>query len=357
MQPVLVTQDRSVSSSDFPKEMRRHFSISLLGIVLNLLVTFFIFHFSHFHYLWAYLIGALANIGVSTGLRKIFLSRFMQSLNIPYGKLIGFYSLLAVTNMILAWFVVERMGWPPGSVIVSLILLASLMNTILVGLWAFVCFPIAEVIYEELNGEFFDDMVNDQKVGAFRAWVHRSRFKMTREFVERYYRPQDTLVDFAAGSCGWNTQGLPVIGLDVNQKMLDYGVQRGRLKAYRVGDITQSPFETHSADVAVSSQVFEHLRDPRKALREIRRVLKPGGIFIIDVPYDLFLGPHFLLFNIHCFIQGYLRRSELYRQRCGHLNHFTLKILKEFLESEHFKVEEIKLCNLLTVHAAARLDG
>ena len=47
---------------------------------------------------------------------------------------------------------------------------------------------------------------------------------------------------------------------------------------FRVGDINDLPFEDDEFDVVFSSAVTEHLPDPIPALRELRRVTKPGGL-------------------------------------------------------------------------------
>jgi SAM-dependent methyltransferase len=44
------------------------------------------------------------------------------------------------------------------------------------------------------------------------------------------------------------------------------------------------PFDTNTFDVIVSNQVFEHIKNPRPALQEIARVLKPGGRFLALFP-------------------------------------------------------------------------
>jgi len=49
-------------------------------------------------------------------------------------------------------------------------------------------------------------------------------------------------------------------------------------------DIQDLPFSNGSHDFVYASHVLEHVPDDRKALREIRRVLKPGGIAILPVP-------------------------------------------------------------------------
>jgi len=47
---------------------------------------------------------------------------------------------------------------------------------------------------------------------------------------------------------------------------------------------TTIQFEDNSFDVVISNQVFEHVQDPPAALREIARVLKPGGTFLALFP-------------------------------------------------------------------------
>lgn len=49
-------------------------------------------------------------------------------------------------------------------------------------------------------------------------------------------------------------------------------------------DITQIQYPDHSFDVIFCSHVLEHIPDDRKALRELYRVLKPGGWAILMVP-------------------------------------------------------------------------
>ncbi len=54
----------------------------------------------------------------------------------------------------------------------------------------------------------------------------------------------------------------------------------------RTADITDIPFEDESMDVIICNHVMEHIPDEGKALREMYRVLKKGGIAVINVPLD-----------------------------------------------------------------------
>ena len=49
-------------------------------------------------------------------------------------------------------------------------------------------------------------------------------------------------------------------------------------------DLTNLPFKDGSYDIVFASHVLEHIRDDKKAIREVRRVLRPGGIAILPVP-------------------------------------------------------------------------
>ena len=52
-----------------------------------------------------------------------------------------------------------------------------------------------------------------------------------------------------------------------------------------VGDVQWLPFLDNSFDAVYSTSLFEHLRDPFTAAREITRVQRPGGVMWCDVPF------------------------------------------------------------------------
>src|SRR5205807_185694 len=53
---------------------------------------------------------------------------------------------------------------------------------------------------------------------------------------------------------------------------------------FRVGDLEQVPFEDNTFDAVVCLGVIEYLASDEQAVREIRRVLKPGGSAVISTP-------------------------------------------------------------------------
>ncbi|MBN2214106.1 MAG: methyltransferase domain-containing protein [Bacteroidales bacterium] len=52
-------------------------------------------------------------------------------------------------------------------------------------------------------------------------------------------------------------------------------------------DIQSVPLDDNEFDVIICNHVLEHVKDDRKALGEILRILKPGGFAILQVPVDM----------------------------------------------------------------------
>lgn len=69
-------------------------------------------------------------------------------------------------------------------------------------------------------------------------------------------------------------------GLDIDEAAIAYANEHhatGNL-SFRVGDAMAIDAADQSIDVVVCSQVYEHVPDPDRMMREIRRVLTPGGV-------------------------------------------------------------------------------
>ena len=58
-----------------------------------------------------------------------------------------------------------------------------------------------------------------------------------------------------------------------------------------VGDIHNLPLETNSVDAILCIAVLEHVEEPHRAVKEMFRVLKPGGYCYIYVPFLYYYHP------------------------------------------------------------------
>ncbi|WP_040278416.1 class I SAM-dependent methyltransferase [Psychroserpens damuponensis] len=52
-------------------------------------------------------------------------------------------------------------------------------------------------------------------------------------------------------------------------------------------DICNLPFEDNSYDIILCNHVLEHIPDDTKAMQELYRVMKPGGVGVFQIPQDL----------------------------------------------------------------------
>jgi 2-polyprenyl-6-hydroxyphenyl methylase/3-demethylubiquinone-9 3-methyltransferase len=81
-------------------------------------------------------------------------------------------------------------------------------------------------------------------------------------------------------------RGALVSGIDLSSKSIAaaaaHAGQQGYAIDYRQGRAEQLPYGDLQFDVVVCVDVLEHVSDLRQTLREIHRVLKPGGWFFFD---------------------------------------------------------------------------
>ena len=107
-------------------------------------------------------------------------------------------------------------------------------------------------------------------------------------------RPGQTALDLGCGP-GTDLASLaqavtatgPVIGVDHDQATVDAARERTADRptvTVRLGDIHELPLPDRTADRARTDRVLQHVADPARALRDIHRVLRPGGRLVMGEP-------------------------------------------------------------------------
>lgn len=132
--------------------------------------------------------------------------------------------------------------------------------------------------------------------------VLRSHRWRTAENSAAYLLPHlvegQSLLDVGCGpgtlTCDLAGRGLAVTALEQTPDALDLcraeADRRGVDLAYATGDVLGLPFADASFDVVHAHQVLQHVTDPVRALREMWRVCRPGGIVAVrDSDYHGFV--------------------------------------------------------------------
>lgn len=116
----------------------------------------------------------------------------------------------------------------------------------------------------------------------------------TGEAVARMIRPDDRVLECACGTGAISAAIAPVcahlVATDYSEGMLSQA--RKKLTTHsnvtvEQADITALSYATDSFDVAVAGNVIHLLPDPAQALRELARVVKPGGTIIVPTYVSL----------------------------------------------------------------------
>jgi len=101
-----------------------------------------------------------------------------------------------------------------------------------------------------------------------------SRKKLDQK-VSKYASDKRTLEVGAFGSQAYGRFFTNKVGLDIRPgKGVDV-----------VGSVYELPFKDNEFDIVLCMVVMEHLEDPQKAILEMKRVLKQGGIILVSVPF------------------------------------------------------------------------
>lgn len=136
----------------------------------------------------------------------------------------------------------------------------------------------------------------------------------------------------AAGRLGWRATGV-----DISQAAVDYCCQQG-LDCRKI-DGVELPFQDDSFDIVTSWHVIEHVTDVRETLAEWNRIVRPGGILVLETPDSQCLQAR--------------RRGAKYEKfwPVGHLYTFTRSNMCSLLEQSGFEILPSRIVGKLSALA------
>ncbi len=135
-----------------------------------------------------------------------------------------------------------------------------------------------------------------------RFWVEAPHPVVTRDRLRSVLvpLPGERLLEIGPGTGYYTFEMADWVGpegrveiFDLQQEFLDH-VMRGSGERANIvptqGDATELPYEDDSIDAVILTAVLGEIPDTGAALREIRRVLRPGGRLVVG---EIFGDPHF----------------------------------------------------------------
>jgi SAM-dependent methyltransferase len=143
-----------------------------------------------------------------------------------------------------------------------------------------------------------------------RHWWYRGRRTVLERVIDDLKLPRPARILDAGCGSGRNMVELArrgtVTGLELSPTSVSLARERNVGEVIE-GSVLEMPFDSESFDLAASLDVIEHLGDDLGALRELRRVVAPGGSLLVTVPaYGWLWSGHDEINHHH---RRYTRRS------------------------------------------------
>jgi len=148
-------------------------------------------------------------------------------------------------------------------------------------------------VQRRTSAEGIEDPSAAQAYNRISQWP---QFKLLRRMIVgeiRKYHPEGIIVDVGCGPgylvavIAKSFPHLHIIGVDIADEMVQLASKNlsslgfGEQVEFRQGDVQALPFDNNAVDFVVSTFSLHHWSEPSASMKEIYRVLKPGGQFLI----------------------------------------------------------------------------
>lgn len=224
------------------------------------------------------------------------------------------------------------------------------------GDWGYFISHLAQQDYKHQDlwhDEYFENRYGMQKI---------------YEIIKNSSNQNLKILDIGCGNCQMLDKlkelGHQVYGLDLSP--LRVLKNRKRLKNIEFGYAEEIPFEDDFFDIVIAQEVLEHVFDLKKALSEIKRVLKTNGKTYIQVPYKNYVesNNHLRLFSIETlnfWVNKYLKVKDIqivpYKTNGEENNIFLSATKDDKIDVEFYLMDSFEIYQYLPIYNALINEG
>lgn len=143
-------------------------------------------------------------------------------------------------------------------------------------------------------GKIYDHAAESYKIleyGRNSAYYHKYWIDILLEYVPKDKSEGLKILDYGCGSgmvmkhVIYNINSSLVVGIDISKEMLKIARKRNAGELV-LGNVMSCGFKEECFDIIISRGVLYLLNNLEEAIKEINRILKPGGILVISEPNE-----------------------------------------------------------------------
>lgn len=168
-------------------------------------------------------------------------------------------------------------------------------------------------------------------------------FPELRAVLDKHARAGDAWLDLGCGdgtrSGLWlHDRGCRYVGADISATAVEQARAHG-LEALVVQDAAELPFEDDAFAGVLAVEVLEHVFEPQRAVREVYRILEPGGVLFVSLPNVAYWRRRMELLLLGRFdpMGDDLSMQEPWRD--PHIRFFTPSTMKRMLTAAGYEAE------------------
>ncbi len=183
-----------------------------------------------------------------------------------------------------------------------------------------------------------DVVISGYSEGTDEAFVSQNEgrertFARSLKMIERYLPNKGRALDVGTAGGAFlgvaKRRGWDVAGCEPNKWMAEWGSQHYDIEI-QAGTIFDMELPDAGFDLVTLWDVLEHTPDPKAVLGECRRVLKPGGLLVVNYP------------DIASLVARLMGRKWVFLLSV-HLYYFTPETIAKMLEATGFRVQRRKM--------------